>query len=191
MNNKLLIFISILYLISPSAFSQKIQNKNLELEIFKVTDTELPPNINHYGIEKTIYCKLKNKDDSNYKFDSVWYFVYPYSYPKYTYYHAFDYGIKEAVCNKDTCIITSYFTPDNNGYGHVGNPPKYEPNPYRTNYKDHQIKGPNKLKEKARLYYSYNGKWRLARFRGKITYTPTEVERYKRDHAHDNDPPRE
>jgi hypothetical protein len=191
MNNIILTSISILYLISVSAFSQKTQNKTLELEIFKVTDIELPPNENHYKIEKTIYCTLKNKDNQNYKFDSAWYFGYPNSYPRNPHYYIFDYGIKAVACQQDTCIIKSYFTPDISGYSNVGNPPKYEPNPYRTPYKGHQIKGPNKLKEKARLYYSYKGKWRMARFTGKIIYTPTEAERYKRDHAYDNEPPAE
>lgn len=184
-----MIFISILYLISFPAFSQIVQNKIVEIKIFKVTDIELPPNPNYYKIEKTIYCTLRNKDDQKYKFDSAWYFVYPNPYPRNPHYYIFDYGIKVIVCKHDTCAIKSYFTPDNGGYANVGNPCKYEPNLNRTSYKSHQIKGPNKLKETARLYYNYNGKWRVARFSGQIIYKPTEIERDIRDHPYEKYPP--
>lgn len=187
MDKVLLSTISFLSLFNSFAFSQKIQNQNLELNIFKVTDTELPPNSNHYAIEKSIYFTIDNKDVENYKFDSAWYFLYPNSYPRNPHYLILDHGVKEMICSNDTCIIKSFYTPDNGSTSTVGIPTQYQPNPYRTPFKIHQIKGPNKLKETARLYYNYKGKWRVARFTNKIIYTPTETERYNRDYPRNSE----
>jgi hypothetical protein len=160
-----------------------------ELKIINVFDNELPEDtIRHINNRKeiTLDLLLKDKDNINYKFDSIWIFMPRNDNNSQVKTIIFKHIITSSEINLNKCKLTSFIITSGDGVNrNRGIITTEELYPMVLNVKITPYK--TEIKDKLRLYYTYKGKWQVARFRGKIIYTPTEEYRYKRKHAHDND----
>lgn len=190
--NFILFITSLIYINQVYAQTKnKIDNVTTIKSVSDIEEVE--PNTVKPDYNKTIRIKLllNDNDSSNYHFDSLWVFIPPSNIfaisKKSTL--IYKYKIHSFFFKSNICELISFALHDNSGKNTSGTIAQDEYSMFtKPKYPCKLGVYPGTITDKARLYYTYKGKWQVARFRGKIIYTPIEEYRYKRKHANDNDP---